>query len=101
MPEKILFDSEEIRRDRVQVLHDILTVSVKPERATRLLRHANVRYGLFREYVDILCNSGLLEKKNMGERNRKPCTYYQITKMGDEWCKMIKSVYNDLEKDKG
>ena len=79
------------------VIHDILTVSRKPGIATRIMRLANVRYNIFREYVDLLCKSGFIEEKKATEDTSLNKKYYQTTKMGDRWCRMIKTVYEELK----
>jgi len=98
LSDEVLSDKNKTRGNRIQALHDILQVSIDPERTTKILRLANVRYGIYCEYVDDLLNAGLLKKKGKNEKRKKTYTtiHYQTTKIGDEWCKMIKSIYKEL-----
>ena len=90
------------RRDKVQIYADILKVTKKPTRTTRILRLANIQYNSFLECVETLCNAGLLEKialdyKKRRERARKTKYEYQSTAMGHKWCEMLDEVVRALE----
>ena len=89
------------RRDKVQIYADILKVTKKPTRTTRILRLANIQYNSFLECVDTLCNAGLLEKISLDYKKRrknvKTKYEYQATVMGHKWCEMLDEVVRALE----
>jgi predicted transcriptional regulator len=92
------------RRDKVQIYADILKVTKKPQKTTKIIRLANIQYNTFLECVVTLCNAGLLEKisldyKNM-EAHIKTKYEYKATEMGEKWCKMLDEVIRDIENEK-
>jgi len=89
------------RRDKIQIYADILKVTKRPQRATRIIRLSNIQYNTFLECVDTLCNSGLLEKISLDYKEKdahvKTKYEYKATKMGEKWCEMLDEVVRALE----
>jgi len=98
---KSLYTENIERRDKVQIFADIIRVSGKSAKVTRILRLANVQYNTFIEYVDRLCGIGFLERvslDNSGTSSKSRTSYrYKATKMGEEWCGLVDEIYEDLE----
>ena len=91
------------RRDKVQIYADIIKVTKKPTKTTRILRLANVQYNTFLECIDTLCNAGLLEKKHLNpkkysSRDDRAKFVYQATEIGRKWCEALDELYDTLEK---
>jgi predicted transcriptional regulator len=87
------------RRDKVQVFADIIRVSDKPIKITRILRFANIQYNTFLDCVDRLCNVGFMERvgpdqSGISSRGRYR---YKATKTGEEWCDLLDEIYEGLE----
>ena len=89
------------RRDKVQIYADILKVTKKPTRTTRILRLANIQYNTFLDCIETLCNAGMLEKVSLDykkkRRDVKTKYAYQTTAMGHQWCEMLDEVINALK----
>jgi len=89
------------RRDKARIYADILKVTKKPQKTTRIIHLANIQYNTFLECVDALCNSGLLEKISLDykEKNTHVKTKYEYkaTEMGEKWCEMLDEVIRTLE----
>lgn len=98
-----LYANVEERRDKLQIFYDIIKVSEKPTKITKILRLANVQYNTFQECIDILLNSGLLEKVHLlkkGSRSAgdKRSKYsYKATEQGLRWCESVEEIYQTLE----
>ena len=90
------------RRDKVQIFADIIKVSLKPTKTTRILRLANVQYNTFQECIETLCRAGLLEKtsllhKTSKSRDMRTKITYKATDMGLKWCERVNEIYQTLE----
>ena len=90
------------RRDKVQIYADIIKVTKKPTKTTRILRLANVQYNTFLECIDTLCSAGLLEKKYLNtkkssSRDNRAKFVFQATEIGRKWCETLDELYNTLE----
>ena len=98
---KSLYTESIERRDKVQIFADIIRVSGKSAKVTRILRLANVQYNTFIEYVDRLCGIGFLERVSLEKSGvsgkRSPSYRYKATMMGEEWCGLVDEIYEDLE----
>jgi len=97
-----LFAEIEERRDKVQVLADIIKVTNRPTKITKILRVANIQYNTFQECIDKLTKAGLLqitpiEKGSSSIRDKRTLYVFEATDMGLKWCKMVEEVYNSLE----
>ena len=82
------------RRDKVQIFADIIRVTDKPTKITRILRFANLQYNTFLDCVDRLCNVGFIERVGPASRGRYR---YKSTKTGEEWCDLLDEIYEGLE----
>ena len=94
-----LYANVEERRDKLQIYYDIVKVTARPTKITRILRLANVQYNTFLECVDRLIQAGLLETLHLsGKKPRKGRVkvVYKATEQGLEWCKNIEEIYNAL-----
>lgn len=101
MSYKLYADSLE-RRDKLQLYADIIKVSNRETKITRILRLANIQYNTFLESIEKLCKAGLLKKDNPFRRNQLPRDtrvkhIYKVTKMGLKWCEMVDEIYQTLE----
>ncbi len=90
------------RRDKVQIYADIIKVTKKPTKTTRILRLANVQYNTFIECIDTLCNAGLLEKISLEYRKSSTKDHrikyrYKATNMGLKWLESLDEIYKRLE----
>jgi len=98
-----LYANVEERRDKIQIFYDILKVSEKPTKITKILRIANVQYNTFQECIDKLIKSGLLErvylieKGNRSIRDKRSKNTYKATALGLQWCKEVDEIYKALE----
>jgi predicted transcriptional regulator len=90
------------RRDKVQIYADILKVTAKPTKTTRILRLANVQYNTFLECIETLCDAGLLEKVSLNlnkpSRDDRTKYTYHATDMGRKWCESLAELYQILDK---
>ena len=77
------------RRDRLQILADILNVASRPTKVTRILRYANVNFYSFREWSRRLIEAGLLKVNEDG--------FYETTEKGAAWLLKIHRIYEDLQ----
>lgn len=97
---KSLYTEYVERRDKVQIFADIIRVSDKSTKVTRILRLANVQYNTFLECVDRMCSVGFLEKVSLdkSEHRKSRTSYrYKATMMGEEWCDLVDEIYEELE----
>ena len=84
------------RRDKVQVFADIIRVSDKPTKITKILRFANIQYNTFLDCVERLCNVGFIERVGPDKSSRGRYSY-KSTKAGEEWCDLLDEIYEGLE----
>ena len=86
------------RRDKIQIYYDIIKVSTRPTKVTRLIRLANVQYNTFIECTETLIKAGLLEKVILNSRRKRdnPKEIYKATKIGLKWCEQVDDIYNSL-----
>jgi len=97
---KSLYTENIERRDKVQIFADIIRVSDRPTKITRILRLANIQYNTFLDCVDRLCSVGFLEKVSLDKsvRRKSRTSYrYKATKMGEEWCDLVDEIYEELK----
>jgi len=81
------------RRGEVQILVDILTLSLKGVRATHLMYKANLSYSTLRRYLSVALKQGLLEKVCNGDGS----TVYYITEKGRLLLERLKDVKHVLQ----
>ena len=99
---RTLFNEITERRDKIQILADIVKVSRKESKITRIMRLANIQYKTFQECIDTLCASGLLDRIEPPQRPRSSRDLrtkfsYRATEMGLKWCEMIDEIYKTLK----
>jgi predicted transcriptional regulator len=96
-----LYAEKITKRDKIQILADIINVCIKSSTVTRIIRLANVPYNRWIEFSDFLCDKGYLEKistdKKLKDDRTKFC--YKATPSGIRWYKLIQSIYKPLELD--
>ena len=97
-----LFADIEDRRDKVQIFADIIKVTARPTKITKILRVANVQYNTFQECIDKLCSAGLLEmvpvtKRAHSSRDMRTRYVFKATDIGLRWCGMVEEIYETLE----
>lgn len=99
---KSLYAESLERRDKLQIYADVLKVSYKETKMTRILRLANIQYNTFNECIDKLCEAGLLEKVDMlndertSQDNRSKYEY-KVTEMGTKWLDLVDDIYRTLD----
>jgi len=96
-----LFNEKIERRDKVQVLSDILKVARTSSKTTTILRLANLQYNKFLECKDILCDAELLKEINLSTNNadsRTKCLY-KTSEQGKKWIKKVENIYYNLRED--
>lgn len=90
------------RRDKLQIFADIIKVSFRETKMTRILRLANIQYNTFKECVEKLCRAGFLERvsspedKRSSDDMRTKCVY-RATETGVKWSKLVDEIYRKLE----
>ena len=67
------------RRSELDVIVDILTITSKPARRTKILYQANLSYRQMQRYLDLLVRTGLLAE------HANPIRSYQVTEKGVEF----------------
>jgi len=97
-----LFADNFDRRDKLQIFADIIKVSSRETKMTRILRLANVQYNTFLECIEKLCRAGLLEKvapnedMKSSDDMRTKCVY-KATETGVKWSKQVEEIYQTIE----
>ena len=81
------------RRGEVQILIDILTLSLKGAKATHLMYKANLSYSTLRRYLSVALKQGLLEKVC----NNDGSAAYYITEKGRLLLERLKDVKHVLQ----
>lgn len=97
-----LFADKLDRRDKLQLLADIIKVTTRETKITRILRLANIQYNTFKECIETLCGAGLLRKVTLHDRPRRPKDMrtkfaYKATEIGMKWCEMVDEIYQMLK----
>lgn len=92
-----LFSESFERRDKVQILADIIQVTSTETKMTRILRLANIQYNTFTKCIDKLCQSGLLRKIPVNQSDNRVKYSYKATDKGRKWCGVVSTIYQCLE----
>jgi predicted transcriptional regulator len=96
-----LYANIEERRDKLQIYYDIIKVTIRPTKITKILRLANIQYNTFHDCISKLLKAGLLERINIRKKikksidKRSKCAY-KATILGLKWCDEVENVYNTL-----
>lgn len=80
-----------MRRDKLQIILDILEICVNGANKTKIVYQANLNFKMVNIYLDILTNDQLLDIDS--EQNK----IYVTTNKGKELLKDVKQIYNKLE----
>jgi len=92
-----LFADEYKRRDNVQIYADIIKVTQRPTKITKILRYANIQYFSFKDIVNALCKAGFLKTIEYdGSKDAKTKFLYKATDSGLKWCKKVEEIYNQI-----
>lgn len=81
-----------MRRDKLQIILDILDICVKGANKTKIVYQANLNFKMVNIYLDILTNDGLLDL------DKDQSKLYVTTNKGKDLLKNLKQIYNKLEK---
>ena len=97
-----LFDDVEDLRDKIQIYYDIIRISAKPPKATKILRKANIQYNSFVNYMNKLCSAGLTEKVPVSNgdetiHDKRTNYVFKATQFGLEWSNMVNGIYRTLQ----
>ncbi len=80
-----------MRRDKLQIILDILEICVNGANKTKIVYQANLNFKMVNIYLDILTNDQLLDVDS--EQNK----IYITTNKCKELLKDVKQIYNKLE----
>jgi predicted transcriptional regulator len=80
------------RRDRYQIIQEILGICKKGMNKTRIMYKVNLSFSQLEWYLEFLGKNGLIERKN--EKNGK--ILYETTEKGLEVYKKIRKCYSFL-----
>jgi predicted transcriptional regulator len=81
-----------MRRDKLQIILDILDICVKGANKTKIVYQANLNFKMVNIYLDILTNDGLLEL------DKEQSKVYVTTNKGKDLLKDLKQIYDKLDK---
>ena len=85
------------KRDRLQILSDIVTVCSKPSRLTRVLRFANTQYRFVSDALGKLVDAGLLEIVQAERGGKRAVRMFLTTDRGLRWRDLVVYVYEVVE----
>ena len=57
-----LFTEKTVKRDRIQVLADIISASKETSNMSKIMRYANIQYYTWETCLEILCEKEFIEK---------------------------------------
>ena len=80
------------RRGRFEIIHDILTLCLKPVQKTYIMYQANLSYTQLQKYLEYLVQTELLELKSIEED-----VLYLVTEKGLNLIENYKKLLNILE----
>ena len=92
-----LFLEEQRKRDRLQILSDIVTVCRKPSRLTRVLRLANAQYRFVSDALGRLVDAGLLEAVQAERGGSRTVRMFSSTERGLRWRDLVVYVYEVVD----
>jgi len=84
------------RRDKLEILRDILKNCKEPSQITHITRLANLQFYSFHEYVDPLVSKGYLEQRPRGIKDHRTFWEWRTTEKGRELLKEINGVYGKI-----
>lgn len=80
------------RRNEVQILMDILSISLNGVKATHLMYRANLSYSTFRKYLSLALDRGLISNV----RGSDGSVFYQTTEKGRVLLGKLREVVSAL-----
>lgn len=86
------------RRDRIEILAEILRAARTPDKQTRVMYEVAISYDPFMVYLGKLIDLGLIEVLEDPGGGRRPHRY-RTTSSGEELLKRIDEVYRTLRMD--
>ncbi len=92
-----LFLEERRKRDRLQILSDIVTVCTKPSRLTKVLRFANTQYRFVSDALGKLVDAGLLEIVQAERGGKRAVRMFMATDRGLKWRDLVVYVYEVVD----
>ena len=87
-------ESDNKRRDRLDIIAEILTIAKDGHLKTQIMYRANLSFAQLNEYLNFLTNMGLLEIQKETRKNN-----YFTTEKGDRYLNKYKDISNILGKD--
>ncbi len=94
-----LFTEKTVKRDRIQVLADIISASKETSNMSKIMRYANIQYYTWETCLDILCEKEFIEKiivqDDYEDKNEK--TLYKATKKGLYWTTKVETIYDEID----
>ncbi len=94
-----LFTDKTVKRDRIQILADMISASTNTSNMSKIMRYANIQYYTWGNFFEILFEKEFIEKiivqNDKVEDNEK--TLYRATKKGLDWTKKVETIYNDID----
>jgi predicted transcriptional regulator len=93
-----LYTEKTLKRDRIQLLADIIKASEKKSNMSRIMRVANVQYYTWGKCIETLSKKefiDIIEDEKSGDSNQK--NLFKATKKGLEWIKKVETVYDEID----
>jgi predicted transcriptional regulator len=90
----------EKRRDRHEILAEILTIAVDGKIKTHIMYRAKLSYSQTNEYLPLLMEKGFLENNTKIAKTGQRTTIYKTTPKGLEFIENLKSIDKLWTKDK-
>jgi len=83
----------ENRRSEIEIIGDILTLSLNGARKTEILYQANLSYTQLKNYLPFLLKNNILEIKTIQHNGNNACKMYHITSKVE---KLLGSIHKTL-----
>lgn len=84
-----------VKRGRLEIIYEILSVSRKPTQKTRILYGCNLSYDQLQKYLGYLSSHGLLSSTNNKGKER-----FQTTEKGTEFIKGFERLDRFLQEER-
>jgi predicted transcriptional regulator len=93
-----LFTEKTLKRDRIQLLADILKASEKKSNMSRIMRLANVQYYTWGKCIEKLSEKKFIEiiEDDMSDNSNEKMLF-KATKKGLAWTKKVETVYDEID----
>lgn len=83
-----MYESTSGRRDKLEIMLNLLDVSRQPIKKTHLLYNTNMNFNQLKQYLDMLLTMGLIEIVH------RPFKGYKITSKGERFVTLL---FNDIK----